>query len=220
MGLGHIIGGALAGLGQGIVTKAANDVQARRDAALAEARRQEQAEGNQQMAEREALGDQRRFSNASALQDDAQESAFKMGAAGAEAKAAAETVAQKRAVALEVVKSKNRINEEAQSKILEMQAKHGDPEQVITDDDGNSTMVFKGGRQVSLGKIGPTAAGKRANSEGPMVDRYAAGSQPVSGAPAATKTVTRAQVAEAAKAKGISVAQAETEARRLGFEIK
>lgn len=169
-GMGAFLGGALQGIGAGLAAEGRQRWEDRREMALQQLRGQQAAElaGKQHANRKDEIATQAQFDNWKDSQKTERTTASRMvlGKAEAEAKSAAASAEQRRNVAMEVLKSKLAISEKAHEAANEARLRLGEPEDLVFDDEGNGTMIFKGGKAVPVGKVGQTAAGKRAASPG------------------------------------------------------
>lgn len=231
MGLGgFILGGALGGVGKGMQMQAEQNALERREARLAAARQAERQEDREWKLQDDSAAEDRtarrdrrlhnydqeneatKFGNQSALADKADK-----------AEAAKEKREEARTIRLETFRSQLGMVETEFEKKLAKQLESGEINDILESEDGTYIAVDKNGRTRSLGfKAKPkpeSATGEGGSSlltnTGKPAARAGSTASVNSG-----KILTRAQLAEAAKAQGKSEAQMEAEAKRLGFTIR
>lgn len=226
MGLGgFVLGGLVAGAGKGMEMQAEQDALERREARLAAARQAERIEDREwrkedfQIAEDSTARRDQRLHN-----QDLEKEGVKFGNQvtladkSEKADVAKEKREEARTYRLETFRSQLGMVEKEYAAKLERQMSNGEINDILETEDGSYVAVTKDGKTRPLGiKAKPDTGGAGSS----LLANRPAGADPAKPTNVNSgKILTRAQLAEAAKAQGKSEAQMEAEAKRLGFTIR
>lgn len=227
-GLGFIIGGALQGAGAGMAQAQAIKDQERRDAALAKLRRDENSAQNVEQADlndrNAARSDERGVSGKLTILGKTQEYEAKAATAAAEFKKQENETQRDFEIRKTRLESALRKDENT-AKIVEEAKQRGlEPFDVVTDGEtGAVSVIYKNGKgEIVNGVVARPKPGTSSDSSEPVsvgATRGGGAAKPTAAAQNA-KTITRAQIAETAKATGMSEQQAIADAQRRGYTVK